>query len=152
MRARALQSPPLSLYDTDFAAWTEETARLLRAGRFREVDLDHVAEEIEDMGKRDSREVESRLRILLVHLLKRKFQPHKRSRSWSSTIGNQRVELQQTFVQSPSLRRLPAKSLEHVYRDAVRLVALETGLSPKRFPAECPFRAEQMLDHDFPPS
>ena len=151
MSSRALKSPAGSLYDEDFAAWTADTARLLRGRRLAEVDVEHLAEEIDDMGKSQAREMESRLTVLLVHLLKWKWQAAKRSRGWRSTIDTQRVELRRLLRQSPSLgRRLP-ESLPEVYRDAVRAAAIETGLAAQSFPRECPFRIEQIRDHDFLP-
>jgi hypothetical protein len=63
------------LYDRDFFEWTARNAQLLREGRFAEVDAGHLAEEIEDVGKRDRREVRNRLKVLLVHLLKWTAQP-----------------------------------------------------------------------------
>ncbi len=151
MASHALKSPPSTLYDRDFAAWTAETARLLRAGRLREVDLDHVAEEIEDAGKSHHREMESRATVLLVHLLKWKLQPRKRSRSWRATIRHQRIELRRLFRQSPSVRGQLPDGLEELYRDAVQTTGDETGLAQRDFPAVCPFRVEQILDHDFLP-
>src|SRR5690242_6255856 len=85
MRAKSL-SQPATLYEDDFSAWASETARLLREGRFGEIDVEHVAEEIEGMANRDKRELMSRLRILVLHLLKLLHQPEKRSRSWRATI------------------------------------------------------------------
>jgi hypothetical protein len=58
------------LYDKDFFEWTRCNAALLRARRFEEADIEHLAEEVEDMGKRDRRELTSRLEVLLTHLLK----------------------------------------------------------------------------------
>ncbi|MBI3698676.1 MAG: DUF29 family protein, partial [Acidobacteria bacterium] len=63
------------LYDLDFFEWTARNAELLREGRFTEADMEHIAEELEDMGKRDRRELESRLELLLEHLLKWQMQP-----------------------------------------------------------------------------
>lgn len=151
MGSRALKSPAGSVYDEDFAAWTAATARLLRARRLAEVDLEHVAEEIEDMGKSQARERNSRLRVLLVHLLKWQGQPQKRSRSWRSTMDTQQVELRDLLRQSPSLGRELSDSLPEVYRDAVRAASIETGLGVRGFPRECPFRVEQILDNDFLP-
>src|SRR3984893_586861 len=105
MGAKTLKPRPASLYDQDFAVWTSETARLLRAGRFDEVDIEHVAEEIEDMGKRDKRELHSRLTVLLLHLLKWNWQPDKQSPGSQSPIISQRAELQRLLEDSPSLRR-----------------------------------------------
>ena len=151
MSSGPLKSPAGSLYDEDFAAWTAETARLLRARRLAEVDLEYVAEEIEDMGKSQAREMESRLTVLLVHLLKWKLQPAKRSRGWRSTLDTQRVELRRLFRQSPSLRRRLPESLPEVYRDAVRAAGIQTGLTARSFPRDCPFSVEQVLDNDFLP-
>jgi len=151
MSSRALKFPAGSLYDEDFAAWTAVTARLLRARRLAEIDLEHLAEEIEDMGKSQGRELHSRFRVLLVHLLKWQRQPQKRSRSWRSTIDTQRVELRDLLRQSPSLRRRLPASLPEVYRDAVRAAGIETGLAARSFPRECPFQLEHLLDQDFLP-
>jgi len=151
MSSRALKSPAGSLYDEDFAAWTASTARLLRARRLAEVDIEHLAEEIEDMGRSHAREMNSRLRVLLVHLLKWQRQPQKRSRGWRSTMDAQRVELRDLLRESPSLSRRLPESLPEVYRDAVRAAGIETGLAARSFPRECPFPVDQVLDHDFLP-
>jgi hypothetical protein len=141
----------LGLYDSDFCEWTERTARSLRLRRFAEVDVEHVAEEIEDMGKRDLRELCSRLEILLAHLLEWKLQPRRRSRSWRATIRAQRTAIQKLLRQSPSLRqRLRAQERES-YRVAVGLASDETGLKRERFPARCPFSMEEILDEEFLP-
>src|SRR6476661_110598 len=97
MPANKVKSRAASLYDRDFVAWTSETARLLRAGRFDETDIEHVAEEIEDMGKRDKRELHGVLTVLLLHLLKWNWQPNKQSSGGQSTIITQRAEVEQLF-------------------------------------------------------
>ena len=81
------------LYDRDFYEWTRRNAELLRTGRASEADLEHIAEEIEDIGKRERRELLSRLSILIAHLMKWKVQPDRRSRSWELTINVQRKDL-----------------------------------------------------------
>lgn len=139
------------LYDEDFFEWTQRSAELLRAGRWEQADLEHVAEEIEDMGKRDLKELNSRVRVLLIHLLKWQLQPQKRSRSWNDTIASQRIEIEDVLEQSPSLKvKLQAK-LSDNYAKAVRLAMIETELPPTHFPAECPFTVEQILDPEFLP-
>ena len=150
MGAKPLVHPAAKLYDEDFARWTAETARLLREGRFQEIDVEHVAEEIEDMGNRDHREMLSRLTLVLQHLLKWEYQPEKRSKSWRSTMAVQRRELGKLFRHSPSMRRKVAAVTE-VYRDAVEDAALETDLPEQSFPRECPFTPEQILDRGFLP-
>ena len=138
-------------YESDFFAWTRRTAELLRAGRFDEVDTEHVAEEIEDMGRRDVRELNSRVRILLTHLLKWQCQPERRSPSWLGTISAQRQEIDDFLQQSPSLRPGLEKGLAENYRRALTRAAAETGLEADRFPAACPYRIEQVLTEDFLP-
>jgi hypothetical protein len=148
---KTLKPPDASLYDQDFATWTSETARLLRAHRFDQIDVEHVAEEIEDIGKREKRELRSRLSVLILHLLKWRYQPEKRSPGWQSTIITQRVELEQLFEDSPSLRRTIAASAAKIYPDAVEAACLETALPPSTFPRECPFSGDQILDRKFLP-
>lgn len=140
-----------TIYDEDFVQWTAETARLLRERRFDQIDVEHIAEEIEDMGKRDKRELGSRMRVLLVYLLKWKWQPANRSGSWSATLATQRTELEDLFEDSPSLRANLRQSIEKTYSSARRLAGKETGLPLDTFPSRCPFTADQLLDPDYLP-
>ena len=89
-------------YDTDFAAWAAEQAGLLRAGLVNSIDFRNLAEEIEDMGKSEQRALESRLQVLICHLLKWKFQPEQRGNSWRATIKEQRLKIKRLFSESPS--------------------------------------------------
>src|SRR5215469_6264880 len=118
-----------SLYDRDFFEWTWQVARLLREGRFADIDVEHLAEEIEDVGKRDQRGVEGRLRMVLLHLLKWQMQPGRRSRSWKTSIRTHRITLSNIFDQSPSLKRHDQEVLHKVYLEAVGLAVDETGIA-----------------------
>ena len=138
-------------YDTDFFEWTQTTAEMIRQGRLAEVDLEHVAEEIEAMGRRDRREVRSRLIMLIMHLLKWEFQPELRTTSWRSTIDEQRMQIQFIIQDSPSLRRLPSDELAASYKRGVERAIEETGLEADRFPSSCPYTAEQILETDLLP-
>ena len=151
MGAKTLKPVATSLYDEDFAVWASETARLLRERRFDEIDIEHVAEEIEDMGKRDKRELYSRLTVLIVHLLKWKWQPEKRSQSWQSTMFTQRSELDLLLADSPSLMRNVTAAAGDVYPRAVKMAVLQTGLPARTFSRECPFSSQQILDFSFLP-
>ena len=151
MSTRTWKASVGKLYDEDFALWSSRTADLLRGGRFSEVDVEHVAEEIEDMGKSEKRELLSRLTVLIVHLLKWERQPEKRTAGWQSTIATQRAELRRLFRQSPSLRADLAESVLEVYPYAVDGAGIETSLPISAFPAECPFTTEQLLDRSFLP-
>jgi hypothetical protein len=151
MGAKPLVRPAAKLYDEDFVLWTAEAARLLREGRFAEIDVEHVAEEIEDMGKRDHRERFSPLTLIIQHLLKWQYQPDRRSGSWKATVATQRGELEELFEQSPSLRRLPDRTLVRAYGIAIVAAASETGLPEDSFPSKCPYTLEQILDRKFLP-
>lgn len=139
------------LYDQDFVQWTARNAELLRAGRLQEADLEHIAEEIEDMGKSQRQAVESRLEVLLAHLLKWRFQPEQRSGSWKATIKLQRSKIARVLRENPSLRNVPAEELADAYGNAVIQAAGETGLPEESFPPSCPFSPEQILDAGFFP-
>ena|SRR2546426_4958321 len=139
-------------YDADFFAWTQRTAALLRARRFDEVDLEHAAEEIEDMGRRDVRELNGRLQVVLVHLLKWKLQPQKRTTSWQTTLLTQRSKIDVLVRDSPSLRAKLPDELPRNYAHAVKRAALETALRADEFPTRCPFTVAQILDEDFLPA
>ncbi len=141
----------LAAYDEDFALWSTEQAALLRAGRFDELDRENLAEEIESLGRSDRREIGRRLKVLLVHLLKWRFQPERQKGGWKATIRGQRVEIAKVIGESPSLRRYPAEVLDDEYRTARADAADETGLPEATFPATCPFTIEQILDPDFLP-
>ena len=138
-------------YEKDFFAWTVEQARLLRAGELASVDAANIAEEIESMGRSDRRELQSRLVVLTMHLLKWRFQPSARSRKWSATIEEQRLQIEQLFAESPSLRPLAAGMLLQAYAIArVRAIA-ETGLADDAFPASCPFTLDEVLSPAYLP-
>ncbi|MBS0981504.1 DUF29 domain-containing protein [Acetobacter thailandicus] len=140
-----------TLYDHDFYAWTNEQAGLLRAGKLSEADLEHIAEEIESMGKSEKRELISRLTVLLLHLLKWEFQPMRRGASWRLSIANTRDALTDHLADNPSLRSVLEASVETAYRRARRDAALETGLSENTFPSTCPWFFNQMMDEGFWP-
>lgn len=139
------------LHDTDFYAWTKETANLLKNGKISEVDVMNIAEEIEDMGNSDKRGVVSQLSRLLSHLLKWKYQPVLRGNSWKNTIKAARVEIFDFFDDSPSLKNEVILKLGVAYEKALYVASNETGIDEKTFPKECPFTLEQCLDKEFFP-
>jgi hypothetical protein len=151
-KAKALAQPAESLggYETDFHRWTVEQSALLRAGKFKALDLENLAEEIETLGRTEKREIESRLEVLILHLLKWEYQPSRRSRSWTLTIRIQRKDLLETLDENPSLRDLPKSSLQRTYNKARLAAEKETGLDFDTFPEACPFTIEQIMDEAFP--
>lgn len=94
----------MQTYEQDVVAWASEQARLLRAGHFDLLDIQHIAEEIEDVGKSEQREPASRVAVLLAHLLNWHYQPERRGASWASTIRTQRLEIDYVLDQAPSLK------------------------------------------------
>jgi hypothetical protein len=138
-------------YDEDFFAWTQEQARLLRTRELAEVDAENLAEEIESVGRSDRREIRNRLIVLLVHLLKWRFQQRRRGGSWSDTIAEQWLQIDSVLADSPSLRPFCAEILVDAYDRARSKAARETKLQLASFPAECPFTLEQILSEDFLP-
>src|ERR1700676_1028911 len=95
---------PDSTYDRDFYAWANEQAALLRAGKLAQADLAHIAEEIESMGKTEKRELVSRLTVLLLHLLKWRFQPELRGTSWRLSVEEQWLQVASHLADNPSLK------------------------------------------------
>lgn len=141
----------MSLYDTDFYAWANQQAALLRAGKLAAADIAHIAEEIESMGRTEKRELVSRLKVLMLHLLKWQFQPAFRSRSWTLTIEEQRQQVVDHMADNPSLQSRLPETIEQAYRLALVAVERETGLMRSTFPAECPYSYDQMIDDGFWP-
>lgn len=140
-----------SSYDQDFYLWFADQARLLRAGTWQQLDIEHLAEELEDTGKREKRALRSRTVVLLAHLLKYRFQPQHRSASWNGAIREQRKQLAELLNDSPSLKPRLEEDLQDSYISARLLAAGETGLAETSFPEQCPYSIDQLLDQDFWP-
>ncbi len=138
-------------YNKDFYAWLMKNADLLRQHKFNEVDIEHVAEELESMGKSEKRELTSRLTVLLAHLLKWKFQPALRSRSWKNTILTQRIDILELLEDSPSLKYELEERIAIAYEKAKLSAEDETGIDKNNFPETCPFTFEELLKKDFLP-
>jgi predicted DNA-binding ribbon-helix-helix protein len=146
-------NPQLSpnTYEQDYYLWLEETARFLRSKQFQNLDVENLIEEILDLGKSQKQALKSNLRILLMHLLKWKYQSDKRSNSWSFTILEHRIRLDDAFADSPSLKGYFEEVFEECYQKARNLASKETGLPLKTFPENNPFPPSQILDFDYLP-
>jgi Domain of unknown function DUF29 len=139
------------LYDTDFYQWTQTQAAALRAKDIAALDLEHLAEEIESLGKRDRRAVESYLEIILLHLLKWAYQPQRRGRSWEKSLLQARHRVAKLLRDNPSLANQVPGFADEGYPHARRLAAVEMSLPLPTFPETCPWVGEQVLDEDFWP-
>jgi hypothetical protein len=133
-----------AIFHTDETAWLEQTAMLVRQGLWEEIDTVNLAEYLCDMAKRDLRETESRLIVLLMHLLKWEYQPMGRCASWAATIWEQQRQLRDLLA-SGTLHNHAGQILSLTYTDARKQAALETGLEKSAFPAVCPWTLETML-------
>ena len=145
------------LYEQDFFAWTKQQANLLKEGRLRELDLPNLIEELEDMGRSNYRELESRLIVLVAHLLKWEYQWNQlqsqwkefEGKSWRNSIIEQRIQLSGLLEERPSLQNFFQERLTRAYPQANKLIIKETDLLSTEFPAECPYSIDQLLDEDF---
>ena len=137
--------------DDDYVAWLNDQAALLRRGAFDRLDADALAEELEDMAKWERRELESRMKVLLHHLLKWEFQADRRSRSWLLTMNEQRDQIATLLRDSPSLRNEIPWTIRESYPAAARRASDETGLPLGTLPALCPYESDQILSYDFRP-
>jgi hypothetical protein len=140
-----------TFYEQDYYLWLEKTASLLRDGHLGELDIPNLIEEIEDMGRSEKRAVESNLVVILMHLLKYKYQPEQRSNSWKSTIREHRRRLRKAFKDSPSLKPYFGEVSDECYQDARLQTADETGLPLETFPVQSPFTPEEALSPDYLP-
>lgn len=139
------------LHDRDFYTWAMETARAVRQRRLDGIDWDSVAEELEDMGRSEKRELTNRLTVLLTHLLKWQMQSDRRSRSWTLTILEQRREADQLLRDNPGLKSLSEDVLAAAFRVARLRAARQTRLDLGDLPADCPWGLSQVLDETFLP-
>jgi hypothetical protein len=150
-----------NLYDKDFLAWIEATAQLLKQKKFNKLDIENLIEEVEDLGKNQRRELKSRLRVLLMHLLKWQYQPNFRSypdtkndwneNSWARTITTQRNDIQDLLSDSPSLYNSFMQDLEDSYKKARFNASKETRLEVSTFPESLPYNQSQVLSDEFWP-
>ena len=144
-----------SEYDRDFYAWIQTQVQALRERRFDALDLENLAEEVEDVGKSLQRELRNRIEVILVHLLKWQYQPSRRSNSWRGTLIEQRHQIDLLLQQNPSLRREVAAAAAKAYVYACKKAHQEMTGGAKQaemtFPSQCPWPPEQVLDDDFLP-
>jgi len=138
-------------YATDFNLWIDQTAQLLREQRWQELDLEHLIEEIEDLGKSERRGIASQLTRLLLHLLKWQYQRQRRSDSWLDSIADARTQIELALEDSPSLKDYPAEVLEASYQRARRQAAKQTGMHVSTFPEGCSYSLELVLDENWLP-
>jgi hypothetical protein len=141
-----------TLYETDFVEWADHTAELLRQGKFAELDVEHLVEEVEGLAGSERRAVKAQLLRMMKHLVKQQIQPERRGSSWIVSIDNAQHTIEFQVEDSPSLRRYAGENLEKVYRLAVREALRETGVKSQEkalgIPEKCRWTIDQLLEAD----
>jgi Domain of unknown function DUF29 len=144
-------NPGINLYETDFYAWIQQQAALLRNKQWEQIDLLNLVEEIESLGKQQRQELRNRLSVLLGHLLKWHYQPQHRSRSWLATIRIQRLDIAELLEDNPSLKTYLEEALGKAYLKGIELAVGETDLPKISFPTKCPYSLIEILGDGFYP-
>ena len=142
----------MSIYERDFYAWTQQQRTLLQEGDFAHLDIDNLIEELESMGRSERRQLIHRLEVLLMHLLKWRYQPELRGRSWELTMTEQRRRIEKLLSANPSLHSQLPDLLTEAYDDAAFGAMRETGLAQESFPTACPFTLTEVLARDWLPA
>lgn len=149
-----------TLYEQDFNAWVAQHVELLKGGRFHELDLEHLVEELRDRGRSERRELVNRLRVLLAHLLKWERQLSALSqrwaefegKNWRNTILEQRSAIAYLLQKGPGLKSYMEPALDEAYPQARDLAAKESDLPLETFPPDNPYRVADTLDDRFFPA
>lgn len=134
------------LYTTDFYEWTQTQVKLLRSNELDKVDLEHVIEEIESLGKSERSALKNQVIRLLVHLLKIKYQPSRHTRSWDRSIGNAKIEIEKILEDNPSLKREMEMIFNEAYPHARKKASVETELELKTFSEKCPWTMKEIME------
>lgn len=138
-------------HDSDFYTWTQEQVALLTQGRWHELDIANLIEEIADMGRSERRELENRLTLLIAHMLKWQYQPQRRGNSWRLTIKGQRFQVEKCLRENPGLKSHLDTICVDAYYAARIQAAQETRLDESVFPINCPWTLAQISVNDFWP-
>ena len=141
----------VNLHETDLYAWTRQQVQLLKSGQLSALDVSNLIDEVDDMGGSIRNQLESRLEVLLMHLLKWQYQPNYRGRSWQLTIKEQRRKIERLIRKNPSLQNTLDQTLADAYGDAIIAAAKETGMAENIFPEQCPYSIQQIIYSDYLP-
>jgi hypothetical protein len=140
-----------NMYEKDLYLWGQEHINLLKQGRLNEIDIEHLIEEIEDMGRSQQHVIYSHQVNLIMHLLKWDYQSNIQSHSWKISILNARISISRLIKTTPSLQESPLKNLNDAYEDARELASNETGIDIKKLPKICPYTIEEILNKNWLP-
>lgn len=135
-------------YEDDVVAWSIEQAALLRSGKFSSLDIEHIADEIEGVGKSEQREFSSRMSILLAHVWMWQVKPSARGSSREVMIRTQRDSVERKIRKTPSLEGCLADPdwWADAWGDAVALATKESDLNLATIPGNCPWDYAQLME------
>lgn len=139
------RSPVVTDYDKDFSKWANNQAKFLKNKEFAKLDMDNLIEEIEDLSKREKQRLTSYLEILLLHMLKVKFQSDMHTASWDRSIKVASHKAHKTLEENPSLKSKLKEILDDAYFSARLTAANETGLEEKTFPKKSPWSINDLF-------
>ncbi|WP_041933163.1 DUF29 domain-containing protein [Gloeothece verrucosa] len=140
-----------TLYEQDYYLWLDTTAQLLKEGRFYDLDIDNLLEEIISLKIEERQAISQHLRAVLRHLLKYKYVPEERTNDCRLIIFQHQDELAEYLADSPSLKSFFIEVFDECYDTAKRLATIETELPIETFPTESPFTVQQVLGSDYLP-
>lgn len=140
-----------NLYEQDYLGWLEQQKQVLSTRKWENLDSEHLFEELEGMSRSEHRQLQNRLIVLLVHLLKWQYQPTLQGNSWRLTILEQRSQIEDLIHDSPSLKDTFSQKVSVAYARALVKTELEIGLAQSSFPKNCPFCELEILDPNFWP-
>ncbi|MBE9058663.1 DUF29 domain-containing protein [Sphaerospermopsis sp. LEGE 08334] len=149
-----IENESKNLYEQDFYLWLQTTANLLENNKFDELDLKNLIEEINSMGRSEKKELKSRLITLIEHLLKLEYwhlEKENNARGWRNTVAEQRLQIELTLEDSPSLRNMLDDIFEECYQKARQYILKRYKLSPNLFPENPPFSVMDVLNPDYLP-
>ena len=132
-------------YDADYAAWLAAQIQVLRDGKFDELDLANLIDEVGSLGNSDFLRFESAIKVVLVHLLKWDIQTDHRTRSWADSIAEHRARVGDELEKSPSYRARLDEAVARAYRRARHKAHKETKLPRHSFPETCPYTWDDIM-------
>jgi hypothetical protein len=134
--------------------WIQTTVKLLSEGKLEELDIENLIEEIDSMGRREKKELKTRLIVLIEHLLKLQYwtkEKNYNARGWRNTVVEQRRQIAYSLADSPSLKSILNDVFLECYQDARNDTLRKYQLPSELFPEDSPFSLLEVLDADFLP-
>ncbi len=143
-----------TLYEQDYQLWLKATIAQLCQGKFSDLDLDNLIEELESMGRSDRRALKSLLTRLLEHLLKLAYWASEReynANKWKAEITTFRLQIKEILEESPSLKPYLVEIFEKCNSDARKIVSRLIGCEVNTLPSSAHATVEQALDENWFP-